>query len=123
MVVTVELVQVSCCSGCIYAIPVSLHAQMKERGKNHGCIYCPLGHQWHYTGESSQTKIDRLKFEIQEKDNALARQREQQERLKKRIHRGTCPFCRRTFLNVQRHMSCKHKVIEVNGQTLLESKN
>lgn len=122
MVVMVELVKVTCCSGCVFAISKDLYDYMQQKGQGHGDIYCPLGHRFHYLNESEAQKIERLQLEIQRKDNELAREREEKERLKRRALRGLCIFCKRTFLNVQRHMACKHKVIDVNGTKLLEAK-
>ena len=122
MLIAVELTQVSCCSGCVYAIPTKLYRHMRAEGANHDYIYCPLGHRWHYLDESSESKIDKLKYEIQEKDNELARQREIQARLQRRALRGLCIFCKRSFVNVARHMACKHKDIELNSRTLIETR-
>ncbi len=119
MVVTIELVQVSCHRGCIYAIPKELHRQMLQQREQHAYISCPQGHTWNYAGEPQEQEIERLRLQLQAKDNELARQRDEKERLKKRIHRGLCPFCRRSFTNVARHMACKHKLIDVQGTKLL----
>lgn len=122
MVVNVELVKVTCCSGCVFAISKDLYDYMRRQGENHAMISCPLGHRFHYTNESEEQKIQRLQLEIQRKDNELAAQRAEHERLKMRALRGLCPFCKRNFSNVQRHMSCKHKIIDVNGTKMIEAR-
>lgn len=122
MEVIVELVKVTCCSGCVFAISKDLYDHARRQGKEHPQIFCPLGHTFYYPSESDAKKIERLQLEIQRKDNELAAARAAQERLTRRMHCGICPFCKRTFLNVARHMAYKHKMIDINGTKLLEAK-
>ena len=86
---------------------------------------CPNGDHISF-GESDADKLrrerDLLQQRLAEKDDAIARQREQRlaaerqvvaakgqiTRLKKRANAGVCPCCNRTFSNMARHMQTKH---------------
>lgn len=79
---------------------------------------CPNGHGQVFR-ESEADRLrrerDRLKQETSrlEDENRLERERAERAeavaaRLRKRIRRGVCPCCNRTFANVARHMKSKH---------------
>ena len=107
--VTVQMVDVQC-YGCAmtYAIPSTLNDKALRLKESYN-VYCPLGHLWHYVGQSDEQKISDLKFQLQQKDNLIADERREKERLEKRIRKGVCPYCKRLFGNLAAHMACKHK--------------
>ncbi|CAD7023307.1 hypothetical protein REJC140_00162 [Pseudorhizobium endolithicum] len=88
-------------------------------------FYCPNGDAQHFT-ESELDRVrrerDRLKQQIAERDDSIARARQRADaaersasarkgvitRLKRRAAAGVCPCCNRTFENLLRHMSSQH---------------
>lgn len=113
-----------------YSAPNALFEARRADGKN---FYCPNGHILSYK-DNEQDRIrqerDRLKQEsarleearllaIRQRDSArdkthqterrLAAQRGVTTRLKNRVANGVCPCCNRTFVDLARHMSTKHK--------------
>lgn len=86
-----------------------------KRRDDHGGFWCPNGHNQHFTQETEAERLAReLEAEKQRTRLALARENEQREakmkleRKLKRVGRGTCPECNRSFQNLARHMNCKH---------------
>ena len=112
--VTIELTEINCgeCGGT-YAINERYRQQKYQKGESWTCPYCKTG--WGYSGNSENEKLRReLAAEKQRKEAALAREnelrlsKEKIERKLKRVGRGVCPDCNRTFQNLARHMACKH---------------
>lgn len=88
-----------------------------ERLKDHRTYHCPNGHTQHFTGESDEERAKRLLREEQarhqrtlERANRIEAEKNKLERKLKRVDKGVCPQCNRTFANLTRHMSCKHGV-------------
>jgi len=120
---TEVLTVVHCTCGIAFAIPTDLHSQMlSHRATDPGktvSVYCPLGHSWHFLGESEAAKAQREAAEARRRERAVRDLLTQEERshsatkgqltkVKKRVAAGVCPHCNRTFTNVQRHMKSKH---------------
>lgn len=112
--VTVELAEINCgeCGGT-YAINERYRQQKYQKGESWTCPYCRTG--WGYKGNSENEKLKReLEAERQRKDAALSRENEQRmareklERKLKRVGKGVCPDCNRSFQNLAAHMKCKH---------------
>lgn len=110
--VTVESVQCISC-GVIFGIPSDLNTQRK---RDHKLFYCPNGHSQYFPGESDVEKAERLLKEEQARhQRTIAREndervaREKAERKLKRVAKGVCPECKRSFPNLARHMACKHR--------------
>ena len=112
----VTLVSEDCgnCGGT-FAINQTYHQQCYETGKGlFACPYCYTKWGWENRGLLQQTQKE-LAAEKERLRLALAR--ENQERAEKnrlasklkRVDRGVCPQCNRTFSNLARHMACKHK--------------
>jgi len=108
------LTVVHCTCGIAYAIPQELDRQLldKRAGKN---TWCPLGHQWHYTGKTDAEKLaDEHRRHQATRDLLHQEERSHQAtrghltRARKRAAAGLCPCCHRSFQNVQRHMKSKH---------------
>lgn len=110
----VQLVTEECCHcGVIFGLTTQLR---DERIKDHRGFYCPNGHSQSFVGETEAEKNARLLREEQARHaRTIARLNEEQaaktkaERKLKRVGRGVCPECNRTFGNLARHMACKHK--------------
>ena len=111
-----------CCTCAVeFLVPMALYqaARADERHK----FWCPNGHGQSYT-ESEVTRLkrerdlaiqDKARIEDEKRDaekRAEAAERATQ-RLRKRIGKGVCPCCNRTFENVARHMATKHPDIAV----------
>lgn len=82
-------------------------------------FYCPNGHPQHYTGKSEEQKrIEeleaKLKYEKQaytQMTDTMLDERNRANKLKRqlnRVHKGVCPCCNRSFVNLKRHMETKH---------------
>lgn len=116
------------CWSCrsIYWLPPELYRAAKASPAI--SFFCPYGHSAHFpTGPSEEDKLrqerDRLKQAVAyEQDRVRAEQawREAAQRqasamkgvatkLKKRAAAGICPCCNRSFENLRRHMTSKHK--------------
>ncbi len=111
--VDVESVQ---CASChvIFGMPISMTRELR---RNHKSFYCPAGHSQHWPGESDVEKAERLLREEKERhQRTIARENEERaakdkaERKLKRVSKGVCPECKRTFPNLAKHMACKHKL-------------
>lgn len=112
--ITIELTEISCgCCGGVYAINERYRAKAYEDGTAWTCPYCKTG--WGYAGKGRVQELERqLKAEQERKAAALSRANEAEaakakaERKLRRVQRGVCPSCNRTFENLARHMACKH---------------
>lgn len=121
-----NLVTVDCChAGChvTFAMPETWHAHFKN---THNYFYCPAGHPQHFVAETGEEmlrkKLAQLQTNIEHKEAAINSYRLENNRLvhqrrglkgalkriRTRVHAGVCPDCNRTFLNLARHMACKH---------------
>lgn len=113
---TVSLeVQTCVTCGVHFGVPIELDRKLRE---NHKGFYCVNGHVQYYTGESEAEKLRReLKRKEQEvADQVRAKLLAQSEldaaqRKLKRVAKGVCPCCNRTFANLHKHMTTKHPEI------------
>jgi hypothetical protein len=121
------------CATCFmtYAIPSSLYNAAKHwRGdRSDGCgwkLFCPLGHEWWYVGETEEERLRRILTDARDHAGRLASERDQlraseraqrgaatrarneRDRLRARVAEGVCPCCNRTFKGLQSHMRQKH---------------
>ena len=112
------------CSECgiVYYFPEPWCARASEAARS---WICPNGHN-QYFGESDATKLrrerDRLTQRLAEKDDEIKHQRGLREgaerqltatrgvvtRIKNRVAHGVCPYCKRSFNDLARHMGTKH---------------
>lgn len=106
---------VECCNCHIeYGIPAGMNARaIRERARV--SIYCPNGHQWHYTGQDLEAQLRSARARITAaEDQAAAAERRaaaargQVTKLRRRAANGVCPCCHRTFSQLKRHMQAKH---------------
>lgn len=119
MQVTIDLVTATCPTCCItYAFPRRLYDKAQEEKPNF-TLYCPLGHKWHYRGESDVDRERRLRQQAEQRiaqaQDEAAEARAAAERAQRKLQRhvkraaaGTCPCCQRTFANMAQHMKRQH---------------
>ena len=86
-----------------------------RRLHDHKSFHCPNGHTQYFCDESDAEKNARLLREEQARhQRTIARENEERAakeklaRKLKRVDRGVCPQCNRSFQNLARHMHCKH---------------
>lgn len=136
-----ELTVVVCWCGTRHAVPSELH-DFQRRQHRDGVsdrdiqnIYCPLGHIHIPAGEGDAAKLRReLEQERQKAAQRLAQlDQERAERgaversliatkgqvtkLRKRAQGGACPCCKRTFVQLARHVASKHPGFEPESFT------
>lgn len=125
-----SLVRIVCTEcGLLFGVP-----QDWKRGRQSDkrTFYCPNGHTLSYT----ESEADRLRRELNQMKQREAMHLDDKAKLRsafvqaevarveavrisakmaKRISRGVCPGCNRTFANVARHMSSKHMGLKCVG--------
>ena len=112
---TIESVTCGAC-GIPFGLPSNLYQSRRADGKN---FYCPNGHfvGWNETTEKRlKRELDEVRDVLASSRRAYADERKQHAATKgkltktlKRAAAGVCPFCTRTFQNVQRHIEGQHK--------------
>jgi hypothetical protein len=114
-----------CCGKCggVYALSQFYVEQKRQDGGYWNCPYCRAS--WGY----GETEINRLKKKLEreklnteyhvsraDREQARANKNELRRRaaqgqvtkIKNRVGKGVCPCCKRTFVNLARHMQSKH---------------
>jgi len=104
---------------CWYALPADLHQRAKEDSKVNFC--CPHGHWQGFVktlreelAQAKQARDRAASNGVFWQDQAGAAERSRRAtaghltRTKRRIATGTCPCCKRHFVNLERHMTTKH---------------
>lgn len=110
----IKLESVDCgrCGGS-YALNERFIDTKREEGGSWHCPYCQSG--WGYGGGELAKAKAALESERTRHAQTLARaneasaERDKAERKLKRVAKGICPECKRTFANLAQHMACKHK--------------
>lgn len=116
---TIKFVLEECCNCGIPFFMPNYHRKMLINNPGTS-FYCPNGHSQHYTGKTeSQKRIEQLEQSIKDEQEAYNRmsdamldEKNKAKKLKaqlNRVHKGVCPCCNRTFVNLQKHMETKHK--------------
>ena len=113
---SIKLVTEECCAcGIVFAMPQQVNERLRTKG---GTFYCPNGHSQVYT--EPDIEILKKKLRAYENQNAqlenqlngaldnLATSRKEMRRLKRHVNTGLCPYCRRHFVNLERHVHTKH---------------
>lgn len=112
LAVTLTTVDCGECGGS-YAINERYRRQCQDYGKSWTCPYCKTGWGFSGNGELEKTRAA-LAAEQERTKRALARENEERAakdklaRKLKRVGKGVCPDCNRSFQNLARHMACKH---------------
>ena len=112
--------------GVWYALPDIIIDTARREG---GFFSCPNGHERGWHRKDCETEADRVRRErdrleqrLAEKDDEIQAERKRTEiqkrsaaaykahltKTKKRIDKGVCPCCNRSFHNLRRHMQTKH---------------
>jgi Zn finger protein HypA/HybF involved in hydrogenase expression len=102
------------CWQCQIAFGVTPYFQERRR-EDHQSFYCPAGHSQIYPSKSREEKLqeelakaERAKQMALDQARMEAEQRQKAERKLKRVQRGVCPQCNRTFAELTKHMQSKH---------------
>ena len=120
---TETLVVRTCWCGMAHAIPRSLSefVDRKHRdGKEH-FVYCPLGHQWTPAGkgeyfqererrEAAEVRASQIADQLAAEKRAHNRTKAKAKTANTRARNGVCPHpdCKRSFVDVARHVRSKH---------------
>lgn len=114
---TIIMVTVQCCScGVVFGMPSDLNERFKDDPTK--MFSCPNGHEQHYSKSKSQREIDKLKRDLEDTQDLLAQkeataiqlegQLKSEKRKLKRLEKGVCHCCNRSFVNLKRHIETKH---------------
>ncbi len=109
-----HLVAYNCWCGIHFGVPSNLMEEY-ERRAGQMSIYCPRGHSMVPGSGSLKKKLDRaearerhLQDQLEAAERTRRALRGHLTRLRNRIAAGVCPWCQRTFQQVERHVATKH---------------
>lgn len=109
--------------GVEFHMPTVLYDECKKQGPDKS-FYCPNGHRRVFR-EAAADKLtrerDRLKQQLAQKDDEIAEAKASAgklERKLKRVSKGVCPCCTRSFTNLHRHMQTKHPELKADKPAL-----
>lgn len=109
------------CPEC--GVPYGLAEEFRAaREKDHRNWFCPNGHSLWFSDQDERAEAVRLKDQLDRqrvRETALRDQLDSTERsrraykgkvtqIKRRVGRGVCPCCNRTFADLGRHMEGQH---------------
>lgn len=114
---TVTLITEICCiCGIAFGIPSDLRKHLRADPNKY--FYCPNGHSQHYSKSTETILKEKIEKErrnhLQELEIAENRwldelgRANKLERQLKRVHKGVCPCCNRSFQNLKKHIETKH---------------
>ena len=105
---TIELAQITCglCGGT-YAIAERFRQECENQARWWHCPYCDK--TWGYSGKTAEQKEHERHMQTLARLNQANVEREDLKRKLRRVQRGVCPHCNRSFQNLARHMACKHR--------------
>ena len=114
---TGTVVVTKCWCGIGYGVPSSLYEEAKRNHKQ--VIYCPLGHEWVFSGETEAARLARQLKAANDRIAAKQAQVDQVEaslratkghvtRLRKQVLAGQCPFCGQHLRDLERHITRQH---------------
>lgn len=115
MNITTELSVETCWCGTVHAVPAAL-VNLQRREFNDGekptGIYCPLGHVWVPSGVPEIDKLrarnDKLAAQLTSTRDQLDTATADLAKHRKRTANGVCPCCKRSFVQLARHMKSQH---------------
>jgi hypothetical protein len=118
---TGKLTIVTCWCGTVHAVPEELRDyQLRQHRDGHRfSVYCPLGHTYSVAGEGEADKERKLREraearltaardQLQAEKKSHTATKGQLTKTRKRIGKGVCPCCHRSFTNLGRHMETQH---------------
>ena len=116
--------------GITFGVPYTFD---RDRRNDHASFTCPRGHWQSYTGPTEEQRLReqlaRKNRQLVQYEGALTRERQMRDqaeaeakhqaavarghkgahqRTKNRVAKGVCPCCKRSFVNVARHMAGQH---------------
>lgn len=104
------------CADC--GVVFGINADFEQRRRDDGrSFYCPNGHSLSWNSEH-----ERIKRRLAYTQGALTHERDQRQaaersaraykgqatRIRRRVGRGVCPCCNRTFADLAKHMAGQH---------------
>lgn len=105
-------VETCCTCGTMFAMTKDYRS---NRLNNGGSFYCPNGHSMSYTKprvkeleeelEAKRKELTAAKCDLLKEKNLRDQLQKNHDRL---VKKGVCPCCRRSFLNLKRHIKTKH---------------
>lgn len=113
------------CSECGIGFGVPDHFEAKRR-EDHREFRCPNGHNQYFPAESEAERLRRLLTAKERYADRLNEQLSHEQashratkgvvtKLRQRAITGTCAFCHRHFVNVERHVASKHPDTTAEG--------
>lgn len=114
---TITMETVICCK-C--GIPFGLPSDYRQNLRNDPDMWfhCPNGHSQHYSESREQRLLREAENKSRQYENQLLQEKNRREKAEldllkanrklKRVSKGVCPCCNRTFEDLQRHMKTKH---------------
>jgi hypothetical protein len=115
--------------GIVYALPATMLANARKRGKWDIMWYCPNGHQLGFGENEAETELARLKKTLERQSDRAGRLaadldqtraelrgqkargtrfKHERDRERQRVANGVCPCCSRHFEDLASHMANKH---------------
>ena len=109
---TVEMTDMRCpVCGVPYAMPEHLREQRLKDGES---FHCPNGHSLSYK-DNEHARTRKLLEDANRQNTRLAADLHREfkranvaEQKLRRVHKGVCPDCKRSFANLAKHMQTKH---------------
>ena len=113
---TVKLVTEECYAcGILFAMPQQVNERLRTKG---GTFYCPNGHPQVYTEpaievlkrklRATESRATNLEHSLNGALDNLSAKKKELRSVKRRVNAGVCPYCRRHFTNLERHVHTKH---------------
>jgi len=113
---TAKLVTEECCAcGILFAMPQQVNERLRTKG---GTFYCPNGHSQVYTEpdievlkrklRAAESRATNLESSLNGALDDLSAKKKELRSVKRRVNAGVCPYCRRHFTNLERHVHTKH---------------
>ena len=107
--VNLDMVTMACSCGFVFAVPSDFE---ELRRKDHKTWRCPRGCSQYFPQETEEERLrkkaTRLTAQLDQEAAESASLRRKLAQTQKRIAKGVCPCCKRSFVNVKRHMASKH---------------
>lgn len=112
---TTELETAECWCGVPLALPANLVRNARENGTS---LYCPAtGHRfgWNSENDKLRKQLDRqrarttaVEDQLRAAERTNAALRGAATKARKRAANGVCPCCKRSFVQLARHMASQH---------------
>jgi hypothetical protein len=115
--ITIKL-DVLTCGNCGIGFGVD-EKVIAQRRRDHQTFYCPNGCPRHYPHESTEERYKRLynfaetrlthtRDQLESTERSRRAYKGQVTRIRRRVGKGVCPCCNRSFQDLASHMEAKH---------------